>query len=59
MSKLIEDMLTEYGKEMAIVSAVDTARRYCVSESVILADIMKRFNLSESEAESYMLKKSA
>ncbi len=55
MCKLME----EYGKEVSIKSAVDTARRYGASESAILADIMEQFGLSESEAKDYLLKKSA
>lgn len=55
MCKLMEDMRNE----AAIKSAIDTARRYGASEDAILADIMKQFELSEAEAKSYMLKKSA
>ncbi|MCD7890121.1 MAG: PD-(D/E)XK nuclease family transposase [Oscillospiraceae bacterium] len=59
MCKLIEDMRNEAALDAAITSAVDTARRYGVSEEAILADIMKQFKLSEAEAKDYMLKKSA
>jgi len=55
MCKLMEDMRND----VAIKATVDTARRYGVSESAILADIMEQFGLSESEAKGYMLKKSA
>ena len=59
MCKLMEDMRNEYGRKMAIISAVDTARLYGISENVILTDIMNRFNLTEAEAKDYMLKESA
>ncbi|MCD7848220.1 MAG: Rpn family recombination-promoting nuclease/putative transposase [Oscillospiraceae bacterium] len=59
MCKLMEDMRIEYGKETAIKSAVETARYFGASEDAILENIMKRFDLTESEAKSYMLKKSA
>ncbi|MCD8222051.1 MAG: Rpn family recombination-promoting nuclease/putative transposase [Clostridiales bacterium] len=42
-----------------IKSAIDTARRYKISEDKILADIMKQFGLTEEQAKDYMLKESA
>ena len=53
MSKLLEDMRIE----TAIVSAVETARRYEIGDDAILVDIMTRFNLKENEAKNYMLVK--
>lgn len=41
-----------------IKSAIDTARRYKISEDKILADIMKQFGLTEEQAKDYMLKES-
>ncbi len=55
MCKLMEDMRND----AAIESAIETARRYGIAENLILADIMSRFELSDSEAKAYMLKKSA
>ncbi|MCD7733364.1 MAG: PD-(D/E)XK nuclease family transposase [Oscillospiraceae bacterium] len=46
-------------EELTIMTTIETARRYGVSEDTILADIMKQFELSETEAKEYMLKKSA
>lgn len=45
--------------EAEIKSAINTARRYKISEDKILADIMEQFGLTEQEAKDYMLKKSA
>ncbi len=59
MCKLMEDMRNEVALDATITSAIDTARLYGISEEVILADIMRRFNLEESKAKDYMLKKSA
>ncbi len=46
-------------KDAEIRSAVNTARRYGISDSKIREDIIAQFDLTESEANSYMLKKSA
>ncbi|MCD8373928.1 MAG: hypothetical protein LUC20_02320 [Oscillospiraceae bacterium] len=63
MCKLLEDMRNEAAataaREAEIQSAIDTARRYDISEDKILADIMKQFGLTEEEAKEYMLRKSA
>ncbi|MCC8130196.1 MAG: PD-(D/E)XK nuclease family transposase [Oscillospiraceae bacterium] len=58
-NEITEEVTKRVSKETAIISAVDTARLYGIAEEVIFNDIMKRFDLSESEARSYMLKKSA
>ncbi len=55
MCKLMEDMRNE----TAIWSAIETARQFGISDDAILDNIMSRFNLTESEAKEYMLKKSA
>ncbi len=41
-------------EKAAILSAIETARIYGVSESAILADIEKRFKLTVEEAKAYM-----
>ncbi|MCD8005537.1 MAG: hypothetical protein LUF29_00975 [Oscillospiraceae bacterium] len=59
MCKIMEDFRSEVAKDSAITSAVDTARVYGIADEAILADIMKRFGLTETEAKGYLLKKSA
>ncbi len=43
----------------AILSAIDAWREVAISETEIMNRIMAKYNLSESEARNYMLKKSA
>ncbi len=59
MCKLMEDLRDEIARDSAIEASIDTARQFGGSEEAILGNIMGRFNLTESEAKSYMLKKSA
>ncbi len=59
MCKLMEDMRNEVARDSAIEASIDTARQFGGSEEAILGNIMGRFNLTESEAKSYMLRKSA
>ena len=46
-------------KDEAILNSIETARQFNISEDAILENIMSRFDLTESEAKEYMLKKSA
>lgn len=59
MCKLMDDFRNEVARETGIRTTIDTARQFGASEEAILGNIMGKFNLSESEARSYMLKKSA
>ncbi len=59
MCKAWSDAQKDAERNGAILSAVETARQFNISEDVILENIMSRFNLTESEAKEYMLKKSA
>ncbi|MCD7732181.1 MAG: Rpn family recombination-promoting nuclease/putative transposase [Oscillospiraceae bacterium] len=59
MCKLMEDFRDEIARDSAIEASIDTARQFGISEDAILENIMGRFNLTESEAKSYMLEKSA
>lgn len=45
--------------EAAILAYIESARHYGASDAVIMADIMKKYNLTEEQAKDYMLKKSA
>ncbi|MCC8130191.1 MAG: Rpn family recombination-promoting nuclease/putative transposase [Ruminococcus sp.] len=59
MCKAWSDAREDAARTASILSAVDTARRYSISEDKILADIIEQFDLTEDEARGYMLKKSA
>ncbi len=53
------DIKDEVAREVAIETTIETARQFGISEEAILGKVMGKYNLSESEAKSYMLKKSA
>ncbi|MCD7772319.1 MAG: hypothetical protein LUH23_09600 [Oscillospiraceae bacterium] len=55
MCKLMEDMRNE----ATILGAVETLRDLAFSETEIKNRIMVKYNLTESEANNYLLKKSA
>ncbi len=67
MCKLFEDMRNEAAekaakeaaREASITASIDTARRYGIDDSRILADIIKQFGLTESVAKGYLLKATA
>jgi len=59
MCKLMEDFRDEIAREVSIETTIETARQFGISEEAILGNVMGKYNLSESEARSYMLKKSA
>lgn len=59
MCKLMEDMRNEAARDAAILAYIESARHYGVADDLIIADIMKKYNLTEQEAKDYMLKKSA
>ncbi|MCD7772208.1 MAG: Rpn family recombination-promoting nuclease/putative transposase [Oscillospiraceae bacterium] len=50
----------EYGERNGLIlGTVRTARKYGATDEAILADIIAQFNLTEKEAETYLLKESA
>ncbi len=59
MCKAWSDAQAEAARNAAILATIETARQYKVAEDVILADIMKKYSLTEEQAKGYMLKKSA
>ncbi|MCD7822420.1 MAG: hypothetical protein LUG86_00110 [Oscillospiraceae bacterium] len=59
MCKAWSDARKDAERNGEIRSAVNTARRYGISDDKILADIIAQFDLTEGEAKAYLLKESA
>lgn len=55
----MRDVFEEYAEQQKILTAIETARYFNISEEKTLELIIKKFNLSEKEALEYMQKKSA
>ncbi|MCC8130356.1 MAG: hypothetical protein LIO72_01165, partial [Ruminococcus sp.] len=62
-NEILDDFRNEItqavAKDSEIYGFIRSARLYGITEDSLLSDVMAQFDLSESEAKSYMLKKSA
>ncbi|MCD7844954.1 MAG: hypothetical protein LUG57_03705 [Oscillospiraceae bacterium] len=59
MSGVFEEIRREAAEKASVIASIDMARRFHHSEADIKQQIMEMYDLDESTADSYLLKKSA